>query len=132
LKVLLKQREKDKSEIEDKILMNIEKLIMPDLERLEDSGLNERQKAYANILKSNLEKIASPFAREVSSRMLKLTPAEIQVASFVKQGKRTKEIADLLNLSPKTIEAHRKNIRKKLGIRNKKANLRSYLMKIAG
>lgn len=130
LKVLLKQREKDKSEIEDKVLLNIEKLVMPDLERLKDSGLDERQKSYVNILESNLEEIATPFARELSAKMLKLTPAEIQIANFVKQGKSTKEIADLLNLSPKTIEAHRKNIRNKLGIRNKKSNLRSYLLNI--
>ena len=101
LKVLLEQREKDKSEIEEKVLLNIEKLIMPDLERLKNSGLDERQKSYVNILESNLEEIVSPFAREVSSKMLKLTPAEIQVANFVKQGKSTKEIADLLNLSRK-------------------------------
>ena len=130
LKVLLKQREKDKAEIENKVLLNIEKLVMPDLERLKDSGLDERQKSYVNILESNLEEIATPFARTVSSKMLKLTPAEIQIANFVKQGKSTKEIADLLSLSGKTIEAHRKNIRNKLGIRNKKENLRSYLLNI--
>jgi PAS domain S-box-containing protein len=130
LKVLLKQREKDKSEIEDKLFLNIEKLIMPGLERLKNSGLDERQKSHLNMLESNLEEILSPFARKVSSSILKLTPAEIQVANFVKQGKSTKEIADLLNLSPKTIEAHRKNIRNKLGIRNKKANLRSYLLNL--
>ena len=130
LKVLLKQREKDKSEIEYKVLLNIEKLVMPDLKRLKDSGLDERQKSYVSILESNLEKIATPFARELSAGMLKLTPAEIQVANFVKQGIRTKEIADLLNLSPKTIEAHRKNIRNKLGLRNKKANLRTHLLSI--
>jgi len=72
----------------------------------------------------------APYAHQLSTKYLKLTPTEIQVANFIRQGKSTKEIADVLTLSPKTIATHRKNIRVKLDIKNKKANLRSSLQSI--
>jgi DNA-binding CsgD family transcriptional regulator/putative methionine-R-sulfoxide reductase with GAF domain len=127
LRVLLRKRDEDKADLEEKVLSNMKELVEPYVERLMKSGLNERQKAYASILESNLKDIISPFARKLSSKYLNLTPSEIQIADLVKHGKRTKEIAELLNLSAKTIESHRKNIRTKLGLKNKKANLRTHL-----
>jgi len=79
-------------------------------------------------LESNLNDITSPLIRRLSFKYLNLTPKEIQVANLVKQGRTTKEIAELLNLAKKTIDFHRENIRKKLEINNKKANLRSHLL----
>ena len=127
LKVLLTKREEDKAELEDNILANLDKLVFPFLKKLKASGLNDRQHAYIEIVKSNLKDVVSPFSRKLTSRLLNLTPTEIHVANLVKEGKTTKEIAELLNLGERTIESHRKSIRKKLGIQHKKVNLRSYL-----
>jgi DNA-binding CsgD family transcriptional regulator len=62
---------------------------------------------------------------------LGLTAKEIAVASLLKEGRTTKQIAELLDVSPRAVEFHRYNIRKKLGLDHKKTNLRSYLLSIA-
>jgi len=127
LRVLLKRRDEDKTELEEKILCNVKELVLPYVERLRMAELTSQCAAYVNILESNLNDIISPFALKLSSKLLGLTPTEIQVANLIKEGKTTKDIAVMLNLSPRTVEFHRNNIRKKMGIKNKKANLRSHL-----
>lgn len=130
LKVLLKGRDEDKIELEEKLLLNVKSLIMPYFEKLKNTKLNDRQEVYTSIIESNLKEIISPFVRGLSAKYLKFTSGEIQIANFIKQDRTTKEIAKLLSLSPRTIESYRDNIRKKLGIKNKKVNLRSYLLSI--
>ncbi len=127
LKVLLDKREQDKKDLEEKIMFNFRELVQPILEKLKKSGLKGRQTAYLEILETNINDILSPLIKGLSSKYLKLSPMENQVANLIKQGKRTKEIADILNVSSKTVEFHRDNIRKKTGIKNKKINLRTYL-----
>jgi PAS domain S-box-containing protein len=130
LRVLLEQREKDKTEIEQKLLFNVKELVLPYLVRMKDSELDTSQNAYLGILESNLNDIISPFSRTLSSKYASLTPTEIQVANLIKHGNTTKEIANSFHISSKTIEDHRKNIRKKLGITNRKTNLRTQLLSI--
>jgi PAS domain S-box-containing protein len=127
LRVLLKRRDEDKTELGEKILSNVKELVLPYVERLRKAELTSQSAAYVNILESNLNDIISPFALKLSSKLLGLTPTEIQVANLIKEGKTTKDIAVMLHLSPRTVEFHRNNIRKKIGMKNKKANLRSYL-----
>jgi PAS domain S-box-containing protein len=128
LKVLLKKREADKWEIEERVLLNVNELIVPYLEKFKKSRSKSLQQAYLNVLETNLKEIISPFYRTLSANYAHLTPKEIQVADLVKQGKTTKEIAELTNSSSRAIEFHRNNVRKKLGLANKKTNLRSYLL----
>ena len=79
----------------------------------------------------NLNNIISPLVRGFSISLLKLTPSEVKVANLVRYGKSTKEIALLLNLSPRTVEVHRNKIRNKINLTNKKINLRTYLQSLS-
>ena len=130
LRVLLRAREEDKLELEDKVLGNVKELVFPYIDNLKQTGLNSRQQAYLEIVESNLNDIISPFLRQLSSKFLNLTPREIQVANLVKEGRSTKEIAEILSVSTNAVDLHRKNVRKKLGLRSKKANLRTHLLSL--
>jgi DNA-binding CsgD family transcriptional regulator len=124
---LLQQREADRIELEEKVLVNVERLIMPYSEKLKRRQLDAKQKAYVDILESNLNEIVSPFARSLSPKFLRLSHTELEVSNLVPQGKNTKEIAAIMNLAESTINFHRNNVREKLGVKNKKISLKTYL-----
>ena len=130
LKVLLKKRDEDRKALEEKVLYNVKSLIRPYLNKMKRSGMDARQRAYLEILESNLNEIVSPLSRKLSYDYLGFTPTEIKVASLVKQGKKAKEIARLLGISTRTVEGYRYSIRDRLGIKGKKVNLRTYLLSI--
>jgi DNA-binding CsgD family transcriptional regulator len=115
-------------EIENTVSANLKRLVCPLIEKLQSSGLNDRQKLYTTLLSANLEEITSSFSKRFSSRLLVLTPSEMEVANLVRHGQTTKEIASLMNISVGTVDMHRLNIRRKLGIHRKRTNLRSYLL----
>jgi len=130
LKVLLKHREDDREELEERILSNVQELVIPYLEKLKRTPLKSDQLAYMGIIESNLDDILSPFLRKMTSKYLNLTPREIQIATLIREGRTTKEISEVLNISSRAVEFHRDNIRVKLGLKNKKANLRSFLLSL--
>jgi PAS domain S-box-containing protein len=127
LRVLLKKREQDRQHMEEQMTANIRELIFPYIERMRATRLDEGQVACLDIMAATLEDVVSPFLHRLPLAFLHLTPSEIQVAHLIKHGKATKEIAQVLSLSEKTIEFYRKRIRKKLGITHKGVNLRTFL-----
>jgi DNA-binding CsgD family transcriptional regulator len=130
MEVLLKKRKADKLEIEDSILTNLKELIEPYFSKMRKTQLDDRQNAFLEIVESNLKEITNPFTRRMSMKHLKLTRTETQIANMIKHGNSTKKIAGVLNISPRTVDTHRKNIRKKIGLNQKRANLRSYLLSL--
>ncbi len=130
LHVLIKNREMDRLDQGQKILSNCKELILPYVEQLKKQKLPPHQMTCVEIIEANVQNIISPFLQSLSSELAQLTAKEVQVANLVKEGKTTKEISELLNLSIRSVESHRDNIRAKLGISNEKINLRSYLLSL--
>ncbi|MFH0998903.1 MAG: response regulator [Pseudomonadota bacterium] len=130
LKSLLKKRDSDRMEVEEKVLFNVKEMISPYIKKLKESELNEKQGIYLTILESNVKDIISPFSPKLTSRHYKFTKSELQIAKLVRMGITSKEIAELMGLSRRTIESHRDRIRKKIGLDSRKRNLRTFLMSI--
>ena len=130
LRVLLEHREKDRQNLEENVLANVRKLIVPFLEELSYHKLDDRSKNLLEIVHQRLEEVVAPFLNRLTSMNRLLTPREIDVAAFIREGKTSKEIAGLLNISVSGVDFHRKMIRKKLGLTNEKSNLRSYLLSL--
>lgn len=128
LRVLLKQVNENKTDMENKVLDNFGRLIAPYLDTLEENLANTPQQEYIQVIKENIDKITSSFSMTLSSSYLGLSPREIQVADLVRHGRTNKEAARILNISINAIEFHRNNLRKKLGIQNRKVNLRTHLL----
>lgn len=70
------------------------------------------------ILKSNISRLPDSVSHAVSIRrpLQKLTPRQIEVLRLVAEGRRTRDIASELKLSVKTVESHRGEVMKRLGI----------------
>jgi DNA-binding response OmpR family regulator/DNA-binding CsgD family transcriptional regulator len=131
LKALLDQREIEKESIEQTMVANFKRFVFPYLEELDRLKPGDDAKPYVNIIRTNVEKLISPISSRLSGVYQDFTPAEMKVADLIRQGKSTKSIAKQLNTSPRTVEKHRNNIRKKLGILNKKVNLSTYLKSLS-
>jgi PAS domain S-box-containing protein len=130
LKVLLKRVEEDKATLEDNVLANVKNIILPHIEQLK-KVVRDRGKGHVSALESSLTEIISPFSKKLSAQYLNFTAKEILISSFIKEGKTTKEIAEILHISPGTVNFHRNNIRKKLHLKNKDTNLQSYLCSLS-
>ncbi|WP_300459431.1 PAS domain-containing protein [Desulfobacula sp.] len=130
LSILLEHQEKKLKDMQHNMSESLDKLVVPYLQDLSVTELDQNQQTFVDIISSNLINITSSFIKTMSSWKNRLSPTEIRVADLVKNGKNTKEIAELFNVSPAAISFHRNNIRSKLEITNEKVNLASYLQNL--
>lgn len=63
-----------------------------------------------------IDKLARGSGPSATSPVEPLSNRELQIVQMIGQGRSTREIADALNLSIKTVESHRQRIKSKLGI----------------
>jgi len=126
LRLVLARIEQEKQEVYGDIKMNVDKILMPILYALAIQ-LTPAQKKYAEMLQANLEEITSPFISQLSLSYHSMTPTEIAICNMVRNGMRTKEIAEMRGVSEATINRHREKIRRKLKITNQDVNLATFL-----
>ncbi len=127
LKVILDQRETEKIQQDKEMMSKLEALVLPYLEKLTNTPLDQEQKVYLELIRANLAGIFAPCAHGFKILGSRLTRTEMLVADMVKKGQTSQEIADLLRISVPAVYFHRNNIRQKLGLRGSRANLNSYL-----
>ena len=119
LSVLARNFEKTRDYTENQIIKKIRSLMIPIIKKLQRDKSLERYKAELSILTFGLAGDMKIFGL--------LSFSELRIASMIMSGLTSQKIANELYISLRTVETHRKNIRKKLNIDNSRQNLRDYL-----
>ena len=91
-----------------------------------NSSKQEMYDAIRSVMKGE-KYICAEIQKNITNQMLvdeddnklsKLTEREIEIIKLIKNGSTNKEIAEILFLSPRTVETHRARILKKLDLKN--------------
>jgi DNA-binding CsgD family transcriptional regulator len=128
LRVLLKHREEDRKELEERLLANVQQLVMPHVQKLKTTVLDPVQKVTVGFIASNLNELISPFLHTIQG--FNFTPRQLEVVILIREGKTTKEIAHILNMTKQAVDIQRFLIRKKIGLNKAKTNLQTYLQSL--
>ena len=126
LSIFAQNIEREREEIEKRIALKLRNLIIPMVVKLRNDPALRKYGSQLDMLATQIEDLTSGFA--VDSRVAKsLSLAELRIASLIKNGITTEEIARQLHIAESTVRTHRKNIRKKLKINNAQYSLRNFL-----
>ena len=126
LKQVLRNVEEERQELKDELVQQVREEVLPTVERIamEDSSLVRQ--AYRSALE---EKIADMgvSAPESASLFARLTPREMDICRLIQQSWQGRAIAEELGISFETLQTHRKNIRRKLGLKGGPVSLSAFV-----
>lgn len=132
LRVLLSNMDDDRKRRDREILDQVRDMVLPYMDKLRSRiGQAEPQRSYLELAHSNLSDITASMSDALSDAFSVMTPTEIEIAQLVMSGRTTKDIAQALSRETSTIDFHRNNIRRKLGLAGRGQNLRSHLLAIS-
>ncbi|WP_462325174.1 LuxR C-terminal-related transcriptional regulator [Desulfoplanes sp.] len=127
LRNVLNSVEEEKQDLREEISKQVKDQILPALDRMAREECPEVREDYYGLLKDRLVSVTHDPADPMDALILTLTPKELEIARLIASGQSSKQIAEFLGSSFDTIQTHRKNIRKKLGIRGKPVSLYAFL-----
>lgn len=126
LSIILKRRDLEHGDIRKEIATKTVEMVLPLLKKAQNQ-VTGSAKDYMETAQANLLDVFSQHPHDSVLTNAKLAPRELQIIHYIRQDKTSKEIADILDLSVRTVESYRDNIRKKLRIKNQKKNLKKFL-----
>jgi len=124
---LMKAFEKEKKGLANGIYRRIETLLLPALANIRRETDATIRNGYLKVLKSQLIGMTQGLAGEMDGRFLNLTRTEMRVCQLVQAGYASKEVAEKMHIAFETVQVHRRNIRRKLGLNGRKVNLHAFL-----
>ncbi|NOE33069.1 MULTISPECIES: LuxR C-terminal-related transcriptional regulator [unclassified Ruegeria] len=132
LRVLLSSLEDDRKSRDMEIVEQVRSRVLPYLDKVRAQlAGDEAQSVYLDLVENNLNEITSSLSDKLTDAFAAMTPTEMEIAQMVMFGKTTKDIAKALSRETSTIDFHRNNIRRKLGLDGRDQNLRSHLLSIS-
>ncbi len=128
LRVLGSQIGQDRDEALREVSLKIRALIMPLLRNLKEDETNPVKIQKLRMLEKHVDELDVPVISKLPIRDQPLTHRELQVALYIKEGYTSKEIADLLCVSKRTVDYHRENLRHKFHLGSKNFSLQTFLI----
>lgn len=128
LRVLGSQMGQDRDDALKEVSLKIRALIMPLLRDLKKDEVDPYRMRKLRMLEKHVDELDVPVISRLPIREQPLTHRELQVALYIKEGYTSKEIADLICVSKRTVDYHRENLRNKFRLDSRNSTLQTFLM----
>jgi len=101
---------------------------IPELKRMiKTLGEDEQVEQGWNHFAQHFDKVHSNFLRTLKEKFPQLTPAEMKLCAYLRMNLSSKEISQMMHITPKSVELSRYRLRKKLGLQHDE-NLYDFLI----
>jgi DNA-binding CsgD family transcriptional regulator len=130
LEVLLRRSDRAERRAAGEIAVNLNQSIAPLLARLKRRLAGSDHLAEVEELESRLRRISSPLLARLAAVSQDFTLREREIATMIREGRTSKEIAERLCLTIKAVDFHRMNLRRKLRIKGSGQSLAARLAEL--
>jgi DNA-binding CsgD family transcriptional regulator len=125
LTALARNIDRECDDAEKKITKTLRSRMLPLLEDFQKNASFKKYRAEIDELMLCLHEL-NPGLKKGSDIILSLSATELRIATMIKNGLTSPDIAHVLHITLDTVKSHRRNIRRKLKLNNSRINLASY------
>lgn len=118
----------NRREIRAELLTELAVAALPPLRLIRDAEIPPEQRIrLVGLVESAILGTGSTATSRIASAHASLSPREAEICNLLVAGSTSKEVAQLLHVSALTVDRHRHNIRRKLGLVGRDTNLVTWL-----